>query len=244
MDLVHKINNKFGYYEYCGLKVIVMIDNGYINATRLCSDAMINNGSRKPFFKWKTNMKSQRVIENAGKMTGLIEKDLIIQIKSGSKYLTETRGTYVHPILITSIALWCSDSFCMLVCQWIEEWKKYSLENHEKYWNAISNITTDCNSLLEEKIKNKLALKLGGTAEVETPVGYIDILTDELIIEVKKYDNWKFALGQILSYSQYYPDRFKMIYLFDTPTKNNLKTIREVCHKYDVYVKSVRFVNH
>ena len=66
----------------------------------------------------------------------------------------------------------------------------------------------------EKHIQVQLAKELGGQMEVETPVGYIDILTPTKIIEVKEISKWKHALGQILSYATYYPNREKCIYLF------------------------------
>ncbi len=36
-DIVfEKINDKFGYGQYIDFKVIIMLENGYINATKLC----------------------------------------------------------------------------------------------------------------------------------------------------------------------------------------------------------------
>ena len=41
--------------------------------------------------------------------------------------------------------------------------------------------------------------------EVSTPVGYIDVLTDETLYEAKHWSNIKHAVGQILFYGHYYP---------------------------------------
>lgn len=41
--------------------------------------------------------------------------------------------------------------------------------------------------------------------EVETPVGYIDVLTDNALYEAKHWSNIKHAVGQILFYGFYYP---------------------------------------
>jgi len=50
---------------------------------------------------------------------------------------------------------------------------------------------------------------------IKTPVGYIDVLTDTKIIEVKQINLWKHALGQVKCYGYYYPDKQKWIYLFN-----------------------------
>jgi hypothetical protein len=54
------------------------------------------------------------------------------------KWSYETRGTYVHPALITSIANWISPSFAVNVSLWVEEWKKYTKHNNIKYWTTFS----------------------------------------------------------------------------------------------------------
>ncbi|WP_157381467.1 hypothetical protein [Burkholderia ubonensis] len=53
-----------------------------------------------------------------------------------------------------------------------------------------------------------------GQTEVHTRVGYIDLLLPTAVIEVKSFIKWKHALGQVLAYSSYYPDRRKVIHLY------------------------------
>jgi len=80
---------------------------------------------------------------------------------------------------------------------------------------------------------------LGGDIEVETPYGYIDLLTEDRLIEVKVFNNWKHALGQVLSYGKFYPERQKTIYLFDYVPEEDyklLKDIKEFCGTMDVDV--------
>jgi hypothetical protein len=74
---------------------------------------------------------------------------------------------------------------------------------------------------------------LGGCIEVETEVGYIDLLTDYEIIEIKDGKLWKHALGQILMYSVDYPNHKKRIHLFDIE-KN--KMIEDRCNIYNIKV--------
>lgn len=66
---------------------------------------------------------------------------------------------------------------------------------------------------MENVIKNSICEKLNGETEIVTEYGDIDILTDNKIIEVKLYNNWKHALGQILAYSETYPEHTKYIYV-------------------------------
>ena len=68
----------------------------------------------------------------------------------------------------------------------------------------------------------------GGEREVYTPVGRIDLLTDEYIVEVKESKCWKHAIGQVLCYDQYKPGRQKVIALFGK-ISNKLKGEVEYC---------------
>lgn len=70
---------------------------------------------------------------------------------------------------------------------------------------------------LEFLIRDRLKSVVGGRAEVSCPCGRIDLLTQTCIIEVKKLSQWKWALGQILSYHSFYPEHTPVLYLFGTP---------------------------
>lgn len=72
----------------------------------------------------------------------------------------------------------------------------------------------------ESKVRDSLAKKLNGQVEVSTPVGRIDILTEEEIIEVKNWNSWKCGLGQILVYGTYYPEKLKRIHCFGKPASD------------------------
>ena len=90
-----------------------------------------------------------------------------------------------------------------------------------------------CNICNEHNIVLKLNDKLNGQLEVVTQCGKIDIVTDTEIIEVKEYKLWKHALGQILVYSYYYPDKNKRIHLFNCGN-NNMNIIETIYTIHDV----------
>lgn len=67
----------------------------------------------------------------------------------------------------------------------------------------------------EAEVRNRLASILeNAKIEVACPAGRIDILTNSEIIKVKNINDWKSAIGQVLVYGDYYPDRVKRIHLF------------------------------
>jgi len=93
---------------------------------------------------------------------------------------------------------------------------------------------TPLNKQEEYYILNKLNQILNGQMEVNTICGRIDILTETEIIEVKEYKVWKSALGQILAYSYFYPDKQKRIHLFNIQKNTNIELIIQIYKKYDV----------
>jgi phage anti-repressor protein len=72
--------------------------------------------------------------------------------------------------------------------------------------------------------------------EVKTLAGNIDILTVNEIIEVKKVENWKHAVGQVLIYSHYYPSYQKRIHLFGETQQSFLAMIKRHCDKLKIKV--------
>lgn len=98
--------------------------------------------------------------------------------------------------------------------------------------NSFINVWSDP----EKRIQANLYAKLGGKMEIITPLGDIDLLTDDQIIEIKTFKNWKAALGQLLVYSKFYPNHQKRLYLFDRKIPSKLALIKDACAEYDVLV--------
>ncbi|CAM9109122.1 unnamed protein product, partial [Ectocarpus sp. 13 AM-2016] len=63
-------------------------------------------------------------------------------------------------------------------------------------------------------VRDALALLVGGEAEVETPAGYIDVLSATEVIEIKYIKQWKQGLGQVLAYHLFNPLLAKRLHLF------------------------------
>lgn len=113
-----------------------------------------------------------------------------------------------------------------------------SEENHSKTNNKSSTKSKtkiDTEKKGESYYRDKLARKLNGKIEISTPVGRIDILTSTEIIEVKSVKGWKQAMGQIIAYGEYYPDRHKRIHLFGE-IPNNSSTIEKCCLRQNIVV--------
>jgi len=69
---------------------------------------------------------------------------------------------------------------------------------------------------------------IGYQREVYTPVGYIDILTDDILYEAKHWSNIKHAVGQILFYGHYFPRSKNVIIIFAKENKNDIIDYRYI----------------
>ena len=78
----------------------------------------------------------------------------------------------------------------------------------------------------------------GGQTEVPIPgVGRIDVLTSDRIIEVKALSKFKHSIGQVLVYSEYYPNHKPTIALTpDSKSKYDPEMIETICNKLGIDV--------
>jgi len=194
-------------------------EDGYVNATKLCK------AGGKKYNAWSTRKKTTQLISFLSKELKMEEKELI---KKELKGKNENRAVWVHTSIATNIACWVSIEFGCKVCLWIEDWIKLP-KNKQKYIEAIDNITKEDILMGKEKeIQEDIfyffedIIKVKIEKEVQTDVGYIDLLTDDHIIEIKISNNWKHALGQILSYGTFYPNHKKIILLYSVNDKDDI----------------------
>jgi hypothetical protein len=125
-------------------------------------------------------------------------------IKGGSCKLSSITGTYVHQYILKDILEWCKNTKNNQPERLIVNTPKGVVENMENY-----------------------------ILEVPVSCGRIDILTDTHIIEVKEGSLWKSALGQILIYGHFYPDKKMRIHLFSIGSLD-MKFIKTIYNKHNV----------
>jgi hypothetical protein len=89
----------------------------------------------------------------------------------------------------------------------------------------------------EADVAQELAERVSGKQEVSTDSGYIDVLTEHTIYEVKDFRKWKAAIGQILVYRHYYPKCKPTIYLFGKAPHELKSLIRKHCDELGVDVE-------
>ena len=207
---------------------IPLREDGYIYATGLCQAV------GKKISHWLRLKETIDLTKILSVETGILENKLI-EVCKGQHSDRKKQGTWIHRILATNLGQWCSIYFSLQISKWIEEWCVYNKDNEIKYLREIYNIQPDnlINNIKELEIQKKLQQELGGEIEVQTDVGFIDLLTNTEIIEIKNGNNWKHAVGQILMYSLEYPNHIKRIHLFDIYKS---KSIEEKCEKYGIKV--------
>jgi hypothetical protein len=99
-----------------------MKKNGYINATKLCNDAMKETGSKKPFRNWYHNKDSKKIIDVIVASAEISADALFIEITGGKSEFIITRRTYVHSKLIPHIASWTSPIFAIKVSDIVNQY--------------------------------------------------------------------------------------------------------------------------
>src|ERR1700756_2005991 len=83
------VDNQYEWGYYFDFKVLIMTQNGYINATKLCRDG------GKRFDNWLRNQGSKELIHELTKTYEIRgDEKSIITITGGRN--SEVRGTYVH----------------------------------------------------------------------------------------------------------------------------------------------------
>jgi hypothetical protein len=231
------INEKYSRAKYGDFDVIMDMSNGYINATKLCANggkqmkAWLRNNCNKELIKY---FESESSDTNSCRQT--------YEVRNGTNS-NNINGTYVHQHLIPHIAAWVSPIFAYNISIILHEWKLLSPENEFRYWNKMGTAfaKTKLTVTVEGKeaiIRDQTALEENGVTEFKTPVGLIDVLTHNKIIEIKIGYNWKHALGQVKCYGFYYPDKEKWIYLFECNDIDK-DVIDKICIFENVNVKYI-----
>ena len=226
---MERITDEYAQMELAGRRVIIGLSDGYPNGSRLIKDM------GREYKTWRRSSKTQRYLEEVSRHTGLDESELLRLVSAGrSEIGCLVSGTYTHPLVFTHILHWLSPSLGVAMADWIEEWKKVE-GNANRYWQALgmANVYEEDTAGSERIVQERLAELLGAEMEVCCSTGRIDLLTDQLLIEVKCSRYWKAGVGQLLVYGREYPDHEKVLYLFDARPS---RVVREACSDLGVRV--------
>jgi len=100
-------SEEYGWGEYAGFRVLIMRENGYINASQLCKD-----GGRT-FQFWLVLQKSKDLAAAVAKDVG-VDKAII-----SKKHPKEYRGVYVHIHLMINIINWISAEYAFKLTKYL-----------------------------------------------------------------------------------------------------------------------------
>jgi hypothetical protein len=206
-------------------------EDGFLNVTQLC------RAGGKLFKDW-TRLKSTIQLLKALADELDLPTHALVDVKRGNS-TKFTQGSWIHPLLAIHLAMWISQKFAVKVSQWVFEWRDFSPTNEEEFQYQLTIIEpTECIDTREHQIRDALKRELGADAEVQTPVGFIDLLTDTKLIEIKVASDWKHAVGQLICYSEFYPDRDLWLYLFDCDLENQ-ELIDTICSKHKIQIRRI-----
>lgn len=90
----------------------------------------------------------------------------------------------------------------------------------------------------EREIQKRYTQRFTCETEVATPVGFIDVVTDDEVIEIKYFQRWKQGLGQLLLYGISFPDKTRVLHLFGFRDNTGiLDKIKYYCAHYGVITR-------
>jgi|SRR5579872_881155 len=143
------INEDYAWGKYGDIKVIIMKENGYINATHLVHNTQTKNGRPKEFRQWKLLSTTEDLLSVVSKDVGISTTNLFIVIQTSSNKIAVTRGTYVHPDLIPQIASWASPNFAHTISKIVN---KYFSKKADKEQTKLLKKKDDKIDKLNEKV--------------------------------------------------------------------------------------------
>ena len=114
-------------------------------------------------------------------------------------------------------------------------WAHFKVFKHFERWCKKSE-NKKSSLICEHSIRNKIAKSLGGQIEVPCKTGFVDVLTDLEIIEVKKIKSWKAAVGQVLIYALEFDGKTPRIHLFGNSSFEFKAMIVSFCNQLSINV--------
>ena len=101
--------------------------------------------------------------------------------------------------------------------------------------NQGTMVTPEITIENETMIQTILQKREGGEREVETPAGFVDLLTDEYVIEIKHVKDWKDG-AKVLIYAIHFPGRKPRVHLFGGYSSNFRSLVDETFKQLSITV--------
>lgn len=143
--IIGSINEQFSYGQYGMFQIIIMNSNSYVNATKLCRGSLTNK--TRSFRNW-LKLEASTVIINHIEQIWLGQNGdevvhapfrpsttkAIIKVNHGHSD-NLTRGTYVHPLLVTHIASWYDPIYAVEVSLIVSDFHTRKLQDEVRLKN-------------------------------------------------------------------------------------------------------------
>src|SRR3981189_2081720 len=177
-----QIEGKFWHGRYGQLRVVMMKDCGFINATKLCSDG------GKELYRWFENQSSKDLLRCLATKLGEdgdIESIFVRKVVRTAQQADAEKavsGTYYNPLIIPHIACWISPDFAIIVSDIVNdflvgEYKKCFEEEQARRRRADVRATEEQSRRLnaeqwakEEKAGREVATQLLQLTEEQNEV--------------------------------------------------------------------------
>lgn len=193
--VLNDIDEKYAWARFGNVEVIMMKENGYINATKLCKLGGKNfrdwyRGGNKNYVEFIENQ-----LNEASANLRYPIKSLIL-VKDGNN--NEIRGTYAHPKIIVSVASWISHEFNSMVSDivlnFFAEQRTAALKKEITVKDdKIDNLTNVVN--IQTKKIDEQSLKIDELLyQAKSMNNKLDFVKQEYVVPAKKEDNNIFTL--------------------------------------------------
>lgn len=170
--IFESINDEYSYGKLGNITIIINNKTGYFNAAKLCAQA------GKKFPHWKSLESANEIISHVAKRFNLDSRDVIFTPKGLNIHL---RGSYAHPKLATTIAMWCDPSFALVVDDIVVGFFAERMANELKAQIKVCEDTIAKRDMSIKKKDNKIDKLIADVREQRTLAEEQKALTERLI---------------------------------------------------------------
>ena len=206
-----QIRNNYYHGQYGNFSVVIDRDNGYINATKLCSDGgkQFKHWSDTKMCKELVNTLKQHVFsesiedEYARDSWAMAQYNPVGEVVKQVLTAKQTEedkmiaGTYIHPLLIPHVACWVSPAFALkassLINNYICEEYKYKLQVAQQLQEDLRMEMDSLeyqNMVLQDSVNNWREITDDKTAQVEIKKEVVQDLEEKVCKQIKQKQTW------------------------------------------------------
>lgn len=113
-------NTSIVFHQLQGVDIGFNRQDGYLNATKLCTAYNLQFSATKRTENWLTTQRTKDYIAYVKSVTENTVTPLVVVKKGGN---SSEQGTWIHPDLGNAFASWLSVEYEYLVSKWIQAWR-------------------------------------------------------------------------------------------------------------------------